>query len=257
MKMGESSEEKALRNKERITIVVKGVRGFIFLGLVLVWAATALAQDVVLELSLPRESLDVLLQALDGTTISYQGKNQEDLRAGKLFIRRTRITRMGEGQIQMDLDGTMWIHYFMGPKQGLGLLLEKPMEIKTNVDFSSLLSLIPQVDQLSKKLILKANVLTLDLKKAEGVYDLLIQVPGVDQIIRSEINKALQGMNQEILDLSPYMVPQERLMEESRWKADRTLWMEPREVKIEVRPDALKVRASARVDSKTIDQRKK
>jgi hypothetical protein len=59
-------------------------------------------------------------------------------------------------------------------------------------------------------------------------------------------------MKPEILDLSPYLVSQELLLEESRWKADRILLVEPKDVKIEVQPDALKVRAFTRVKSKAI-----
>jgi hypothetical protein len=95
---------------------------------------------------------------------------------------------------------------------------------------------------------------SLNLKKAEGFYELLIQVPGVEAIVRSEINKALQEMKPEILDLSPYLLAQELLLEESRWKADRTLLVEPKDVKIEVQPDALKVRAYTRVESRPIEK---
>lgn len=233
---------------------MKGLKVLICLGLMLIWAGAALAQDVVLEVSLPKESLNTLLQALDGTTISYQGESHEDLQAGQLFIKRTRITQMGEGQILAELEGTIWVHYFMRPEQAVGLPLGKSLEIKPSVDFSSLLSLIPEVDELTKKLILRATMVTLNLKKAEGFYELLIQVPGVEAIIRSEINKALQEMNPEILDLEPYLAPQELALEDSRWKADRTVLVEPKGVKIEVRPDALKVRAFTRVKSKPIEK---
>jgi hypothetical protein len=245
---------KRLRNKEgrRIGALLTVLISFV---LILGWIPQSLAQDVAFELSLPRDSLGVLLQALDGTTISYQGKSREDLQAGQLFVGRTRITQMGEGQILTELEGTIWMHYLMRPEQAVGLPLGKSLEIKPNVDFSCLLSLIPEIDELTKKLILRATMVTLNLKKAEGFYELLIQVPGVEAIIRSEINKALQEMKPEILDLEPYLVPQELSLEDSRWKADRTLVVEPKEVKIEVRPDALKVRACARVKSKPIDKR--
>jgi hypothetical protein len=106
------------------------------------------------------------------------------------------------------------------------------------------------VDEGSRKLILKARVSKLDLKRAEGLYQLLIQVPGMEAIIRSEINKALSSMRQEILDLSPYLMPQEFALRDERWKADHTLIIEPTDMKIEVSQDALKVRAFARVDSR-------
>jgi len=228
--------------------------GLILFVLILAWASQSLAQDLAVELSLPRDSLNVLLQALDGTTISYQGKVRDGLQAGKLSIGRTRITGMGEGQVLVGLEGTIWIHYFLRPEESLGLPLGKSLEIKSSVDFSCKLTLIPEIDELTKKLILRANVLSLELRKAEGFYELLIQVPGVEAIIRSEINKALQAMKPEILDLSPYLVAQELLLEESRWKADRILLVEPKDVKIDVQPDALKVRAFARVESKAIDK---
>ena len=241
-----------VRNRGKWISTLPG--GLILFVLILAWASQSLAQDLAVELSLPRDSLNVLLQALDGTTISYQGKVRDGLQAGKLSIGRTRITGMGEGQVLVGLDGTIWIHYFLRPEESLGLPLGKSLEIKSSVDFSCKLTLIPEIDELTKKLILRANVLSLELRKAEGFYELLIQVPGVEAIIRSEINKALQAMKPEILDLSPYLVAQELLLEESRWKADRILLVEPKDVKIDVQPDALKVRAFARVESKAIEK---
>jgi hypothetical protein len=241
-----------VRNRGKWISTLPG--GLILFVLILAWASQSLAQDLAVELSLPRDSLNVLLQALDGTTISYQGKVRDGLQAGKLSIGRTRITGMGEGQVLVGLEGTIWIHYFLRPEESLGLPLGKSLEIKSSVDFSCKLTLIPEIDELTKKLILRANVLSLELRKAEGFYELLIQVPGVEAIIRSEINKALQAMKPEILDLSPYLVAQELLLEESRWKADRILLVEPKDVKIDVQPDALKVRAFARVESKSIDK---
>ena len=241
-----------VRNRGKWISTLPG--GLILFVLILAWASQSLAQDLAVELSLPRDSLNVLLQALDGTTISYQGKVRDGLQAGKLSIGRTRITGMGEGQVLVGLEGTIWIHYFLRPEESLGLPLGKSLEIKSSVDFSCKLTLIPEIDELTKKLILRANVLSLELRKAEGFYELLIQVPGVEAIIRSEINKALQAMKPEILDLSPYLVAQELLLEESRWKADRILLVEPKDVKIDVQPDALKVRAFARVESKAIDK---
>ena len=243
-------EKEMLRNKGKYVGTL--LKGLILFVLILAWAPRSLAQDLVVELSLPRDSLNVLLQSLDGTTISYQGKARDGLQAGRLFIGHTRITGMEEGQVFVGLEGTIWIHYFLRPEESLGLPLGKSLEIKTNVDFSCKLTLIPEVDELTKKLILRANVLSLELRKAEGLYELLIQVPGVEAVIRSEINKALQAMKPEILDLSPYLVSQELLLEESRWKADRILLVEPKDVKIEVQPDALKVRAFTRVKSKAI-----
>ena len=234
---------------------MKGFAGLIFFGLALAWAATALAQEVVLEVSLPRDSLNSLLQALNGTTISYQGKPREDLQAGKLTIGRMEIKRMGEGQILVGLEGRLWIHYNQRPEESLGLPLGGPLEVKTSMDFNSDLALVPQVDKTAQKLILKANVVRLELKRAEGLYDLLIQIPGIDQIARAQINKALQGMKQEVLDLSPYLEPQELSVEGSQWSADRTLVVEPRKLKIEVQPEALKVLAFARVESKAKDSR--
>ncbi len=62
-------------------------------------------------------------------------------------------------------------------------------------------------------------------------------------------------MKQEVLDLSPYLEPQELSVEGSQWSADRTLVVEPTELKVEVQPDALKVLAFARVESKAKDPR--
>jgi len=235
-------------------MATKVLRGAIFSIWILLCSTSALAQDVSIELSLPKDSLNVLLQALDGTTISYQGKLRDGLQAGKVLIEHTVITRMGEGQILTTLQGTAWIHYSVRPEEALQLPIGKSLEIKTHVDFSCQMALIPEVDGLTKKLILRANVVSLGLKKAEGFYELLIQVPGVEAIIRSEINKALQVMKPEVLDLSPYLVPQEYTLEDSRWKADRTLRVEPKDVKIDVMPDSLRVWATASVRSKPADQ---
>jgi len=243
-----------VRNKEgrRIGTLLTVLISFV---LILGWIPQSLAQDVAVELSLPRDSLGVLLQALDGTTISYQGKARDDLQAGRLFVGRTRITEMGEGRSSRSLRERFGCIILCDRSKRWDSPWEKSLEIKPNVDFSCLLSLIPEIDELTKKLILRATMVTLNLKKAEGFYELLIQVPGVEAIIRSEINKALQEMKPEILDLEPYLVPQELSLEDSRWKADRTLLVEPKDVKIEVRPDALKVRAFTRVKSRPMEKR--
>lgn len=217
------------------------------ISLILLLASVALAQEVSLDISLPRNSLSNLVQALDGTTITYSGGYREDLQAARLFIGRARITRMEEGQILMGLEGRIWILYYLRSEEAMGIPLGKSLEVNTSVDFASELSLIPQLDESTKKLILKVNVLKLELKKAEGFYELLRQVPGIERVVRSEINKALQSMRLEILDLSPYLIPQEVALQESRWSADRTLFIEPVKVEIEVGRDALKVRAFARV----------
>jgi len=230
------------------------MKGLILIGLMLAWTSVALAQEATLDVCLPRNSLNSMVQALDGTIVSYLGGYGEDLQAARLFIERTRITRMGEGQILVGQEGRIWILYYLRSEEALGIPLGKPFEVNTSVDFGSELSLMPQVDELTKKLILRVNVLDLKLKKAEGFYELLRQVPGIERMVRSEINKALQNMRMEILDLSPYLVPQEFALQQPRWKADRTLAIEPREVKIEVSQDALKVRAFARVESKAMEQ---
>jgi len=226
------------------------VRGLIFICLILCLASAAFAQEAALDVSLPRDSLNTLLKALDGTKISYQGKKHEDLQAARVSIAETRILGMGDGKILVGLEGNIWIHYRPGPEENLGIPLGESMEIIPNVDFGAELLLIPEVDEASKKLILKVNVSMLRLKRAEGLYELLIQMPGVERLIRSEINQALQDMRIEVLDLSPYLVPQEVSLQQPRWKADHTLIIEPRDVKVEVSQDALKVRAFARVESR-------
>jgi len=230
------------------------LRGLIFAGLVFSLALPAFAQEATLDLSLSQDSLDMLLKALNGTTVSYQGKPREGVQAAKLTIGHTQILRMGEGQIVAGLEGNIWIHYRPQPGENLGVPWAGSMEFTPKADFSSELFLIPEVDGVSKKLILKAKVSALKLKKAEGIYDLLIQMPGVEQIVQSQINKALQDMKMEILDLSTYLVPQEFSLQQAKWGADRTLIIEPTDVKVEVTQDALKVRASARVESKAIEQ---
>jgi len=230
------------------------VRGLVFACLILFLATLAFAQEAALDISLSRDSLDTLLKTLAGTTISYQGRSHEDLQAGRLIIGPTQILRMGEGEIVLGLEGNIWIHYRPRPEESLGIPGVASMEFTPQVDFTSELSLIPVVDDVSRKLILKAKVSALKLKKAEGIYDLLIQMPGVEQIVRSQINKALQDMKMEVLDLSPYLIPQEFALQQARWKADRTLIIEPKEVKVEVTQDALKVRALATVQSKATEQ---
>jgi hypothetical protein len=160
---------------------------------------------------------------------------------------------MGDGKILVGLEGNIWIHYRPGPEETLGIPLGS-LEVKTHVDFGSELSRIPRIDESTKKLILKVNVLKLELKKAEGFYELFRRVPGIERMVRSEINKALQNMRMEILDLSSYLVSQEFALQQPRWKADRTLIIEPKEVKIEVSQDALKVRAFTRTESRAIEQ---
>jgi hypothetical protein len=160
---------------------------------------------------------------------------------------------MGDGKILVGLEGNIWIRYRPRPEENLGVPVGGSVEITPDVDFGAELVLIPEVDEAGKKLILRVNVSTLRLKRAEGLYELLIQMPGVEWLIRSEINRALQDMRIEIMDLSPYLVPQEVSLQQPRWKADHTLIIEPRDVKVEVSQDALKVRAFARVESRAAD----
>ncbi|MDH7499161.1 MAG: hypothetical protein QHH30_02085 [candidate division NC10 bacterium] len=230
------------------------LRGLIFVGLVLFLALPAFAQEASIEIFLARDSLNSLFKALEGTTVSYQGKSGEELQAGRLLIGPTRILRMGEGEILVGLEGNIWIHYRPRPEENSGIPWRGSMEFTPQVDFTSELSLIPVVDDVSKKLILRTKVSALKLKKAEGIYDLLILMPGVEQIVRSQINQALQDMKMEILDLSPYLIPQEFALQQARWKADRTLIIEPREVKVEVTQGSLKIQASAAVQSKATEQ---
>jgi len=230
------------------------LRGLIFIGLIVSLALPAFAQEAALDISLSRDSLDTLLKTLDGTTISYQGKSGEDLQAARLTIGHTQILGMGAGEIVVGLEGNIWIHYRPRPEESLGIPGVGSMEFTPKVDFSSELFLIPVVDDATKKLILKVNVSGLKLKKAEGIYDLLIQMPGAEQLVRSQINKVLQDMKIEVLDLSPCLVPQEFALQQARWKADRTLIIEPKEVKVEVTQEALKVRAFATVQSKAAER---
>lgn len=222
----------------------------ICLGLILVVTSFASAAEVSLDISIPRESLNAFVKTLDGTTISYEGRDYEDLKAARLKIERTRIIKVEEGQILVDLEGGVWIRYHIRPEEALGIPMEGSMEIQGGMDFQSEIALIPRVDGTSKKLVLSAMVMRLSLKKAQGISDLLFQIPGVQQIIRFQVNRALQGMRPEILDLSPYMVQQEFDLQESHWKADHTLSVEPVEIRLEVKSDVLWVRISARVDSK-------
>jgi hypothetical protein len=222
----------------------------ILISLILSLASFAFAQEANLEISLPRDSLNILIKALDGTKISYQGKKREDLQAARVSVAETRILGMGDGKILVGLEGNIWIRYRPRPEENLGVPVGGSVEITPDVDFGAELVLIPEVDEAGKKLILRVNVSTLRLKRAEGLYELLIQMPGVEWLIRSEINRALQDMRIEIMDLSPYLVPQEVSLQQPRWKADHTLIIEPRDVKVEVSQDALKVRAFARVESR-------
>jgi hypothetical protein len=219
-------------------------------ALTLTAAPGALAQEVTFDISFPRESLATLMQSLEGTTISYWGKSRDDLQAARLLIHRTWVTKMGEGKIFTGLEGTIWILYDLRAGEALGIPLGKPMQVNTSVDFSSDLSLIPWIDEAAKKLLLKVEVLSLDLRSSEGFYEMLRLIPGFERIVRSQVNRALQGMRLEILDLSPYMVPQEFSLQESRWESDHLLHLEPTGVKIDIQQDVLRARASARVESR-------
>jgi|GEM_PF-3466679 len=215
-------------------------------------AASAPAREAEVEIRMSRESLSAFVQALVGTTVCYQGKEQENLQSAQMLLQEARIVDLGEGKIRVAMEGNIFFRYRARPDEYLGIPREEGMEIAPRVDFGAEVALIPEVDRSGCRLVLKARIGQLRLKRAEGMYALLIHLPGMQQLVRYQINRALEDMTIELLDLSPYLVPQEVRLQQRRWAADRTLLIDPQGIEIEVNPRGLQMKASARLSPRQV-----